>query len=145
MPTITIHLEVPEGTTVRVSGAPDESVGPAAGTIPAQTAPNNAERYWRRYLSDNGRELYRAAAAVERDAGPGFTLGDIAERMGREYTSAQSIHRTSGRSARKWKDDSGAQAPIRLVDIDYEWDDTAGGRRTTYRLPDGIAEQISGF
>lgn len=145
MPIITIHLDVPEGTTVKVTEGPDESLSPEAGTITAQTTPDDVERYWRKYLSDNGRELYGAAAAIERESGSGYTLNDIAERMGREYASAQSIHRTTGRSARKWKENNSTEAPIRLEWIDYDWDDAEGGMRTSYRLPEGVADLIAGF
>ncbi len=145
MPTITITIEVPEGSTYSTDGAPDEELSPEAGTVTSESAPGDVEEYFRNYLSDNGRELYRAAAKGERESGPRYTLDDVAERMGRRYESAQSIHRTTGRSARKWKDDTGTEAPIRLDWIDYEWDDSQGGKRTSYRLPTGVAEQIASF
>lgn len=145
MPTITIRIEAPEGFAITADEAPDETLSPEAGTVHTKSLPGGVEDYFRNYLSDNGRELYRAAAGVEQDSGPGYTLDDVAERMGREYGSAQSIHRTTGRSARRWKDDTGTEAPIRLDWIEYEWDESQGGMRTSYRLPKGVAEQVAGF
>lgn len=143
--TITITINVPDGATVDLAGLPDEELSPEAGTVTSKEMPDGVERYWRSYLSDNGRELYGAAASLERESGPGYTLNDVATRMGREYGSAQSIHRTTGRSARKWKDDTGTEAPIRLEWIDYSWNDAEGGMRTTYRLPEGVAAEIASF
>jgi hypothetical protein len=145
MPTITITIDVPDGTAVSVDNAPDEELTPEAGTVTEKVLPGGVERYYRSYLSDNGRELYEAAAAIERESGPGYTLNDIAERMGREYESAQSIHRTTGRSARRWRDDTDTEAPIRLEWMDYTWDESEGGMRTSYRLPEGVADEIATF
>lgn len=145
MPTITITIELPEGSTVSADTAPDEELSPEAGTVSSKSMPGGETEYFHDYLSDNGRELYRAAAQVERDSGPGYTLDDVAEQMGRKYGSAQSIHRTTGRSARKWKDDTGTEAPIRLEWVEYEWDQSQRGMRTSYRLPEGVAEEILGF
>ena len=145
MPTITITINVPEGSTVTTEDAPDEALSPEAGTVTSKILPGAVQRYWDSYLSNNGRELYGAAAAVEFESGTGFTLNDVADRMEREYASAQSIHRTTGRSARKWKDDTGTEAPIRLEWLDYSWDDEEGGMRTSYRLPEGVADEIASF
>jgi hypothetical protein len=106
------------------------------------SAEEDVARYWNDYLSDNGRALYAASAEVERDSGTGFTLDDVADRMGRAYGSAQSIHRTTGRAARKWKEDTGKEPPIRLDWLDYTWDDSQHGMRTRYRLPENVAAQI---
>lgn len=103
------------------------------------------EIYWSDYLSDNGRELYAAAATIERAQGLGYTLNTIADQMGREYSSAQSIHRTTGRAGGRWFRDTGTEAPIRLIGTAYEWNDEQAGNRTTYQLPDGVAEEIAGF
>jgi hypothetical protein len=65
--------------------------------------------------------------------------------MGREYGSAQSIHRTTGRSARKWKDETDTEAPVRLVFVDYTWVGSEHGMRTSYCLPEGVAGQIASF
>lgn len=56
--------------------------------------------YWSEYLGKNGRALYGAAAKVELSDGPGYTLKGIADAMGVSYESAQSIHRTTGRTAK---------------------------------------------
>lgn len=143
MPTITITINVPDGATINVEESPDEGLTPEAGTL--RPASDTVERYWRTYLSANGRQLYGGAADVERTDGPGYTLGDVAKRIDRKYTTAQSIHRTTGRSARKWKDDTGTEAPIQLEWMEYEWDEEEQGRRTTYRLPNGVADLIASF
>jgi hypothetical protein len=144
MPTITIRIDLPEGATVSIEEGPAGTAIPEAGTLETPSS-GDVERYWRSYLSDNGRELYRAAAAIEHESGPGYTLNHIADRIGREYSSAQSIHRTTGRSARKWHDDTGTDAPIQLEWLDYAWSDAEGGMRTSYQLPEGVADRIAGF
>lgn len=98
--------------------------------------------YWRDYLSDNGRRLYRAAANIELYRGPGFTFDDIAEALSVTYESARSFHRTSGRSAKRWRDDTGTEEPIRLDWDEYRSDDERGGMRTVYHLPPGVAESV---
>jgi hypothetical protein len=96
--------------------------GRLTGTITTEASPGDAEcYYWRSYLSPNGRQVYRATAEVERSAEPDYTLADRAEQMDREYRTAQSMHLTIGRSARKWKDDTGTDAPIELEWIEYVW------------------------
>jgi hypothetical protein len=145
MPSITVRIDFPDGAAVTVDQGPDEMLSPEAGAVESTSRRESVERYWRSYLSHNGRELYGAAAAIERESGPGFTLNDVAERMGREYPSAQSIHRTTGRSARKWKEDTGTEAPIRFEWIDYQWDESEAGMRTSYRLPEGIADEVADF
>lgn len=142
MPTITIQIEVPEGSTV-TTDPPDDALTPEAGTVTSKAIPGGVEKYFRMYLSDNGRAVFRAAAAVERESGQGYTFDDIAARLSRTHSSTLSLHRTTGRSARKWRDDTGTEAPIRLEWIDYEWDESQEGMRTTYRLPDGLADQIA--
>lgn len=142
MPTITVKIEVPEGASVRTEEGPGETLSPQADPATPQAVSDGVERYWC-YLSENGRELYSAAAAIEQEAGPGFTLDDLAERMGRNYERARSFHRTTGRSARKWRDDTGADAPIELKKMRYEWDESEGGMRWRYRLPDDVASKIA--
>jgi hypothetical protein len=136
MPTITITLDVPEGTTATVAG------GAQAAPQSNGTARDPAERYFREYLSDNGRWLYAAAAKLERKSGVGYTLEDVAGEMGVPYKSAQSIHRTTGRAAKRWRKETGTDTPILLEDLDYDWDEQKHGRRTTYRLPEGLAAAI---
>lgn len=102
-------------------------------------------RYWSDYLSDNGRSLYTAAAEVERTKGPGFTLSDVADHMGTAYESAQSIHRTTGRAAKRWKRDTAEEAPIGLVNMEYGWHQDRNGMRWTYCLPDGVADEVATF
>jgi PIN like domain len=99
-------------------------------------------RYWREYLSRNARRVFHAAANIEIYRGPDYTLDDIAEHMSITYESARSLHRTSGRAARRWREDTGTEPPIRLDWTDYRQDDSQNGMRTTYRLPSGIADEI---
>jgi hypothetical protein len=128
--TIRITIEVPDGAAVMISSTEDEGESDVAN-------------YWSEYLSDNGRALYGAAAKVELSQGPGYTLNAIAEAMSISYESAQSIHRTTGRTAKRWANDSGGEAPIYLISMGYDWSDEHGGMRTTYRLPEGVAEEIA--
>ncbi len=136
MPTLEIRLTVPEGTTVNILGADGAAVQPS-------TSDRNAiERYWSHYLSDNARKIYGAAARIERVRGPGYTLEDIAQTLSLDYESVRSIHRTSGRTAKVWREETGADEPIRLDDCEYEWDERHKGMRTAYQLPPGVAEAI---
>ncbi|MGO9956200.1 MAG: hypothetical protein ACLP50_09520 [Solirubrobacteraceae bacterium] len=130
MPTVVITIEIPDGASISINAAADDSRSPV-------------ETYWSDYLSDNGRELYAAAGEVQLTKGPDFTLHDLADQMGREYASAQSIHRTTGRTEKRWKQDMGSDAPIQLIATDYTWDEEHQGNRTTYRLPDGVADEIA--
>jgi hypothetical protein len=138
MPTITIEITVPEGAQIVVREEPDT---PEAGSH--SRSAEDIERYFRQYLSDNGRKLYAAAARIEQHSGAGYTLSDIAQNLSIDYPSAQSYHRTSGRSARRWKDDTGTQTPIELVDTAYEWVEEEQGMRTRYQLPPGVAAIIA--
>jgi|GEM_PF-3089815 len=137
MPTLELTLNVPEGTKIVINGLEGAAVAPDGAT-----AEEDIERYWREYLSDNGRKIYGAAARIETFSGPGYTLEDIAQNLSIDYPSVRSMHRTSGRTARKWREDTGTEAPIRLLDGPYEWSDAHGGMRTSYRLPPGVADAI---
>lgn len=133
MATITITIDVPEGADVQIK----------QDAVPASTVePDQVKRYFRDYLSDNGRKLYQAAARIELHSGTGYTLADIAENLDITYESAQSLHRTSGRSARRWADDTNTEAPIRLIHLSYDWVAEENGMRSRYRLPDGVADLI---
>jgi len=137
MPTLQIALTVPEGTTVQITGLD----GAGAGAPPV-ASDEVVLRYWRA-LSYNGRKLYGAAARLEQQQGS-FTLEDIASALSIDYESAQSYHRTSGRTAGAWVRDSGeAEPPIRLVWIDYPETASGTGRRTVYTLPPGVADVIA--
>src|SRR5947209_7627643 len=96
--TITLTIDLPDGSDVRVDT--EQSGTDAVASAPD---PKQVEEYWH-YLSDNGRRLYRAAAVLERHQGP-FTLSELAQAMSITRGSVQSYHRTSGRSARKWRED----------------------------------------
>jgi len=137
MPTIEFKLTVPEGTKVTIVGAQ------GATMVPEDIAREDSiERYWRDYLSDNGRKVYGAAARIETFQGAGYTLEDVAQNLSITYESVRSMHRTSGRTARKWREDNGTEAPIRLIEGQYEWSDAHGGMRTAYSLPPGVADAI---
>lgn len=137
MRTITITITIPEGATVSVGGASD----PAA--VEWRTEPADwLGRYWSQYLSDNGKKVFRQAARTEQHGGPGYTLQELAQALSIDYESLKSYHRSAGRSARRWQNDTGMPVPIRLEPIDYAWDERAQGNRTKYRLPTGVAESI---
>lgn len=105
--------------------------------------PEQVERYFSHYLSENGRRLYAAAGRIEQQPGPAYTLGEIATALDIDHSSAQSYHRSSGRAARRWKEDTGTEAPIRLVEVGYEWVPEENGMRTRYWLPAGVADIIT--
>jgi hypothetical protein len=94
----------------------------------------------------NRRELYAAAAELERELGPmNYTLEIIAERRGRAYASARSIHRTTGRTAARWTREMGSEAPTQLIAGNYDCHAERDGFRTSYALPEGIADAIATF
>lgn len=133
---IALKLTVPDGTEVTVSGL-------EGSPMPADVArQDDVERYWSEYLSENARKIYGAAARIENFKGAEFTLEDIAENLSIDYESVRSMHRTSGRTARKWREDHDSPAPIRLIDGPYEWSEEHGGMRTAYHLPPGVADMI---
>lgn len=138
-----IHLEItlPEGAKVAISGQSDHSSESRSTVRDSE----EVERYFRHYLSHNGRKLYSAAARIEQYQGPGYTLSDIAANLSLEYGSVKSYLITSGRSARRWKDETGTEAPIRLEDLSYVWVEKEHGMRSGYRLPLGVAEIIAGL
>ncbi len=133
MPTLEIRLTVPDGTDVSII---------TDGTSIASTSTEDVERYWRDYLSENARKVYWAAARIELHDGPGYTLEDIASNISQTYESVRSFHRTSGRTAKVWREENHTEPPIRLEDNDYEWHEEVEGMRTSYRLPPGVAEKI---
>jgi hypothetical protein len=102
------------------------------------------ERYWRA-LSDNGRKIFRAAARLEGRGRSGYSLHDIAEVLGISYESARSMHRSTGRTAKSWRRETGTEEPIRLQTEDYRWDESHKGNRTFYRLPSGVADLFLKF
>jgi hypothetical protein len=137
MPTTTItlilQLDVPEGTTVSI-----------AQPVQMGTAERGAvERYFSDYLSDNGRRVFRAAAELDARSPEPYSLEAIAEHAGIDYASIQSMHRSTGRTAKRWEKETGTPAPFRLEHDDrYEWDEEKQGMRTTYRLDEGVADAI---
>jgi hypothetical protein len=135
VPTLELKITVPEGTTVTIAGLEG-----AAATSPVMTEEEAVERYWRDYLSDNTRKLFRQAAAIETFSGPGYTLEDIAQHLSLDYQSVRSFAQTQGRTARRWRDETGTPEPIRLEAENYG--EAASGMRTSYHLPQGVAETI---
>jgi hypothetical protein len=139
MPTVEIRLTVPEGTNISVI---------TEGTDVQTTSAEDVERYWLNYLSGNARKIYWAAARIEMDGGSGFTLDDIASNISQttesvEAETVRSFHRTSGRTAKVWREENGTDEPIRLIEDNYKWDEAHGGMRTLYRLPPGVAEKVN--
>jgi hypothetical protein len=136
MPTIEFSITVPEGTSVKIVGLED--------AVPRGSDEDRLHRYWQA-LSDNGRMIFAAAARIESHKGPGFTLEDIAENLSLPYGSVRSMHRSTGRTAKAWRRDTGTDEPIKLEWEDYDWDGDRDGHRTSYHLPIGIADAIIGF
>lgn len=134
MPTIELSFKVPEGTSVTISGLEDATV--------EGSAEDRLERYWRA-LSDNGRKVFGAAARIEAHSGPGYTLEDIAENLSLTYGSVRSMHRSTGRTAKAWRRDTGTDEPIKLEWEDYDWDQSREGNRTSYHLPPEAADAIN--
>jgi hypothetical protein len=135
--TIELKLTIPEGTTITISGL-ESALSDSAARSPEV----DIERYWRDYLSDNARRLFRAAANIESFRGPGYTLEEIAANLSINYESVRSFQQTSGRIARKWREDTGTPAPIQLEWENYEENRRHGGMRTSYHLPPGVADAI---
>jgi hypothetical protein len=106
--------------------------------------PERVERYWSA-LSRNGRSIFGAAARIERQRGSGYTLDDLAENLGLTLDSVRSMHRSTGRTAKAWRRDTGTKEPIRLESEGYGWNPAREGNRTSYRLPPGIADLIHRF
>jgi hypothetical protein len=102
------------------------------------------ERYWHA-LSDNGRKIFGAAARIESRRSSGYSFDDIAEVLGISYESVRSMHRSTGRTAKSWRRETGTEEPIRLEAKDYRWDEPRKGNRTFYRLSSGVADLILEF
>lgn len=136
MPKLIITLDLPEGTTVSLSGEAGIVVSPESGRDPV-------EEYWTDFLSPSGRKLYQGAAEVEVAQGPGFSLEDIAKHLRVDYESVKSYHRNSGRTAARWEREKGSPAPVRLVfDGNYGPQEGATGWRSRYRLPQEVADEV---
>lgn len=140
MPEITFKIIVPEGTTIAVGGLEEVIAAAVAGAVaePADTV----ERYWREYLSPNGRKVFGQAALWQLTYGPGFTLEELAEALSISYESIKSMHRSTGRTARRWRKDTGLSEPIKLIAGDYVPHPEREGWRTEYSLPEDVAERI---
>jgi hypothetical protein len=108
----------------------------------AESREQAIERYWRDYLSDNGRKLFRAAALLEDHQGPGYTLEDIARSLSITYESVRSFKQTNGRVERKWREDTDTEPPIRLEWDAYRSEGGDSGMRTVYHLPEGVADAV---
>lgn len=134
MPTLELSLTVPEGTVIRINGLDAVNVEQSFLADPV-------EEYFTKYLSNNGRKIFAAAARIEDFHGrPGFTFEDLAENLSITYESAKSFHRTAGRSAKRWKRETGTDAPISFTEMAYVGLDH--GDRTMYQLPTEVAEKI---
>ncbi|HEU4905227.1 MAG TPA: hypothetical protein VFT19_03825 [Solirubrobacterales bacterium] len=112
-----------------------------AGKLSPRLDANRVSEYWLA-LSENGRKVFGAASTIERERGPGYTFDDIGEVLDLPYESVKSMHRSTGRTARRWRLNTGTEEPIRLEPEDYGWDDSREGNRTTYRLPVGVADVV---
>lgn len=138
MPTMTIALDVPEGTEIKITGVEGGTIvaGPGGGRDPV-------EEYWNDYLTESGRKVYETAAKIEEVHGPGYSFEDMAHTISVDYESIKSYHRNSGRTAVRWRREKGeAEPPIRLVHTDYGPQVGASGDRSRYELPPGVADKI---
>jgi hypothetical protein len=134
-----IRITVPDGTTIKFVGPDGAEIAVVGGAAEPADA---VELYYRDYLSPNARKVYAAAARIELFSGGGYSLQDIATNISQTYESVRvetirSQHRTSGRTAKRWRDENGTDAPIRLIGT---WDDEA--QHYKYELPPGVAEQL---
>jgi hypothetical protein len=137
MPVLEFKFTVPEGTIVRISGLDSVETKHDETRDPV-------ERYFTEFLSNNGRKVFSAAARIEDFHGrPGFTFEDLAENLSISYESAKSMHRTAGRSAKRWRTETGTDDPIKFVEVDYVGFEH--GERTVYRLPEAVVETIRGL
>jgi len=142
MPEITITISIPEGTTINVGGL--EAVLADTAKSSTDEPPDHTGRYWKQYLSTNGRKVFGQAARTERFSGPGYTLEDLADALSIDYPTIKSYHRSTGRAAKRWRRDTGLREPIRLEPVDYAPKDAEDDAwRTQYKLPDLIAEEIA--
>jgi hypothetical protein len=133
-----IRIIVPDGTTIKFVG-PD---GAEIAVVGEAERADAVERYFRDYLSPNARKVYAAASRIELFSGPGYTLQDIASNISQTYESVRvetvrSQHRTSGRTAKRWREENGTEAPIRLIGT---WDQDA--QHYNYELPPGVAKRL---
>lgn len=137
MPILEIKLNLPEGTTVEINGL-EGLISPGS-----DSSDDKIRRYFTEYLSNNGRKVFGAAARIEDFQGrPGLTFEDLAANLSVTYETVKSWHRTSGRSAKRWRQETGTQEPIRLDWIAYDDVAPGGGERTMYRLPEHVAKVI---
>jgi hypothetical protein len=138
-----ITLIVPKGVTVTILEA-QEVDGDSLSVHPQVPASDEEiRRYWREYLTDNGKKIFTAAALIERHEGPGFTLDQIAQSRSIDYDSAKAWHRNTGRTAKRWREETGRPEPLRLEDLgEYGWRPEYSGNRTSYRLPPGAFEIV---
>ena len=70
----------------------------------------------------------------------GFTLEDLAGSLSLDYESVRSFKQTLGRASKRWKADTGSGEPLWLEYTDYN--ETDGGMRCKYSLPEGMTEAI---
>lgn len=138
MQTIEIRITVPDGVAVNIVA--HESDHASEAKPPPYSDP--VGRYWRDYLSANGRKLFAAAARFEAHGGIGYSFDDLAAILSVTHGTVQSWHRNSGRTAKRWRAETGTPEPIRLEELDYGWNERAQGMRTKYRLPEGVGPAV---
>ena len=134
------------GVTVRetsVEQASEVERAEAQQERPGEPTDEEIVEYWVDFLSDNARAVYAAAAEIELRDGPGYSFDDIAAQLGLDYASVRSYHRNSGRTAERWRRETGREPPIELKWSAYRAAGPEGQMRTFYRLPPGIADAIS--
>lgn len=127
--TITISIDLPDGAEIRVE---------QTSTQAPQETP--VEEYFCNYLSDNGRQVFGAAAAMSRRGVEKYTFEQIAEVLERPVGTILSWHRSTGRTAKRWEREKGQAAPILL-----DWKgfiESPTGNRNVYSLPSDVAAHV---
>lgn len=138
-----ITVIVPKGISVVVVEEDGTPAAPPSTTPSSPVRTEEVERYWREFLSESGKKIFATAALIERQSGPGFTLDAIAANRSIDYESAKAWHRNAGRTAKRWREETGTEEPIRLLETgEYGWRPEYSGDRTTYRLTPGIAQIV---
>lgn len=135
-PLITIELDVPAGSTVKIVQANGVV---ASYQAPEMTKDEAFQRYWYEHLSDNTRKLFIAAATVERDTGDKpFTLEQLATQLNMDWRTVRSYKQTLGRIEQLWLRETGQDLPSYFIQIPP----TDPNERRQWRLPLGVAGSV---
>lgn len=146
MPTVTIEINAPEGTTIEVHPVNAESDIPAPndqGAAAPGSEPEVNTKLVREYLLDfmptDGPqpELYRVSA--ERMLSEGrFTVDDLADDMGAPASAVHAHVRNASRTVHTWRKRKGIGAPVGWIEVGK----TPDTRRVQFAYRPGVAEAI---